>query len=72
MLIKFNEDLNVRFTAIETKLSAQEEENKSLKTELSATPAVAKTTVAPKSENTEVSALERFREIKKNMHQIIN
>ena len=72
MLIKFNEDLNVRFTAIETKLSAQEEESKSLKTELSATPAVAKTTVAPKSENTEVSALERFREIKKNMHQIIN
>jgi len=72
MLIKFNEDLNVRFTAIETKLSAQEEESKALKTELSSTPAVTKTTVAPKSENTEVSALERFREIKKNMHQIIN
>jgi len=53
MLIKFNEDLNVRFTAIETKLSKQEEENKTLKTELSTTPAVAKTTVAPVEKNTE-------------------
>lgn len=53
MLIKFNEDLNVRFTAIETKLSAQEQASETLKTELSATPAVAKTTVAPVEKNTE-------------------
>jgi hypothetical protein len=51
MLIKFNQDLETRFSAIETKLSAQAKENETLKTELSATPAVQKTTVAPVEKN---------------------
>lgn len=61
MLIKFNEDLNVRFTAIETKLSEQVKENETLKTELSATPAVAKTTVAPTAQTTEAPKTMRGR-----------
>jgi len=61
MLIKFNEDLNVRFTAIETKLSEQCKENETLKTELSATPALGKTTVAPISQNTEAPKTTRGR-----------
>ena len=61
MLIKFNEDLNVRFTAIETKLSEQGKENETLKTELSATPAVQKTTVAPTSQNIEAPKTARGR-----------
>jgi hypothetical protein len=61
MLIKFNEDLNVRFTAIETKLSEQVKENETLKTELSATPAVGKTTVAPTSLNIEAPKTMRGR-----------
>ncbi len=61
MLIKFNEDLNVRFTAIETKLSEQVKENETLKTELSATPAVGKTTVAPTSQNIEAPKTMRGR-----------
>jgi hypothetical protein len=72
MLIKFNEDLEVRLSSIETKLSKQEEESKTLKTELSATPAVEKTVVSPKGKEVELSALERYREIKKNMVTIIN
>jgi len=72
MLIKFNEDLNVRFTAIETKLSEQSKENETLKTELSATPATQKTVVSPKAIDVELSALERYREIKKNIQTIIN
>jgi hypothetical protein len=47
MLIKFNEDLEQRFSAIETKLSEQVKENETLKVELSETPAVTKTKVAP-------------------------
>lgn len=64
MLIKFSEDLNVRFTAIETKLSAQEQESTNLKTELSATPAVTRTAVAPISQTTEApkTAFQKFRE----------
>jgi hypothetical protein len=61
MLIKFNEDLNVRFTAIETKLSEQVKENETLKTELSATPAVLKTAVAPTSRNIEAPKTMRGR-----------
>lgn len=61
MLIKFNEDLNVRFTAIETKLSEQSKVNETLKTELSATPAVLKTTVAPISQNIEAPKTMRGR-----------
>ena len=61
MLIKFSEDLNVRFTAIETKLSAQEQESTNLKTELSATPAVLKTAVAPISQSTEAPKTTRGR-----------
>lgn len=72
MLIKFNEDLNVRFTAIETKLSEQSKANETLKTELSATPATQKTVVSPKAIDVELSALERYREIKKNIQTIIN
>ena len=72
MLIKFNEDLNVRFTAIETKLSEQSKENETLKTELSATPSVSKTVVSPKGVDVELSSLERYREIKKNIQTIIN
>ena len=47
MLIKFNQDLEKRFSAIETKLSEQVEENKTLKVQLSETPAVQKTKVVP-------------------------
>ena len=47
MLIKFNEDLETRFSAIETKLSAQVKENEALKVELSETPAVTKIKTAP-------------------------
>lgn len=61
MLIKFNEDLNVRFTAIETKLSEQSKVNETLKTELSATPAVLKTTIAPISQNIEAPKTMRGR-----------
>lgn len=53
MLIKFSEDLETRFSAIETKLSKQEQEAETLKTELSATPAVEKTKVAPIEKQTE-------------------
>ncbi len=53
MLIKFNEDLEQRFTAIETQLSQQVKENETLKVELSETPAVAKTKVAPMAAKTE-------------------
>ena len=72
MLIKFNKDLNVRFTAIETKISEQSKENETLKTELSATPSVSKTVVSPKGVDVELSSLERYREIKKNIQTIIN
>ena len=47
MLIKFNEDIETRFSAIETKLSAQVKENEALKVELSETPAVTKIKTAP-------------------------
>lgn len=53
MLIKFNEDLEQRFSAIETKLSQQVKENETLKVELSETPAVSKTKVAPIQATTE-------------------
>ena len=53
MLIKFNEDLEQRFSAIETKLSEQVKENETLKVELSETPAVAKTKVSPIQATTE-------------------
>jgi hypothetical protein len=53
MLIKFNEDLEQRFSAIETKLSEQVKENETLKVELSQTPAVSKTKVAPIQATTE-------------------
>ena len=70
MLIKFNEDLNVRFTAIETKLSAQETANETLKTELSATPAVAKTNVAPTANTKKepLTAYEKFRNFNKQFN----
>tara|TARA_R110000868_G_scaffold62174_1_gene188096 strand:- start:78 stop:1184 length:1107 start_codon:yes stop_codon:yes gene_type:complete len=47
MLIKFQEINEQRFSAIETKLSEQVKENETLKVELSETPAVTKTKVAP-------------------------
>jgi hypothetical protein len=53
MLIKFNENLEQRFSAIETKLSEQVKENETLKVELSETPAVSKTKVAPIQATTE-------------------
>jgi hypothetical protein len=53
MLIKFNENLEQRFSAIETKLSEQIKENETLKVELSETPAVTKTKVAPLQATTE-------------------
>ena len=53
MLIKFNENLEQRFSAIETKLSEQVKENETLKVELSETPAVLKTKVAPIQATTE-------------------
>ena len=61
MLIKFSEDLETRFSSIETKLSAQAKENENLKTELSATPAVQKTTVAPVENNIETPKTMRGR-----------
>jgi uncharacterized coiled-coil protein SlyX len=53
MLIKFNENLEQRFSAIETKLSEQVKVNETLKVELSETPAVSKTKVAPLQSTTE-------------------
>jgi len=74
MLIKFNEDLNVRFTAIETKLSAQEEESKALKTELSSTPAAARTTVAPfeKNSKVELSQMSKTERLQYTLNQVKN
>jgi hypothetical protein len=54
MLIKFNEDLEIRLSKLETA-------NETLKTELSATPAVAKTTVAPTAQSTEAPKTMRGR-----------
>jgi len=71
MLIKFNEDLETRFNSIETKLSEQAKANEDLKVELSETPAVGKTKVAPVTTSNEVeSPLERFRKIKQNIQTI--
>lgn len=71
MLIKFNEDLETRFSSIETKLSEQAKANEDLKIELSETPAVGKTKVAPVSTSNEPeTALERFRKIKQNIQTI--
>jgi hypothetical protein len=50
MLIKFNQDIEQRFTAIETKLSKEVNE---IKVELAETPAVTKTKLAPKEATTE-------------------
>ena len=57
MLIKFNQDLEQRFSAIETKLSKQEE----VTVELSKTPAVEKTKVAPIEKTLNVALTKRGR-----------
>ena len=54
MLIKFNEDLEIRLSKLETA-------NETLKTELSATPAVTKTAVAPIAQTTEAPKTVRGR-----------
>lgn len=54
MLIKFKEDIDVRLSKIEN-------ESNTLKTELSATPAVTKTNVAPMAQNTEAPKTMRGR-----------
>ena len=73
MLIKFNEDLETRFSAIETKLSAQVKENEALKVELSETPAVERTKNAPVSKEIDLSkmtSLEQHRYVKEQQKRL--
>lgn len=73
MLIKFNEDLETRFSAIETKLSAQIKENEALKVELSETPAVERTKNAPVSKEIDLSkmtSLEKHRYAKEQQKKL--
>jgi hypothetical protein len=74
MLIKFNQDLEVRLAGIETKLSAQAKENEELKVELSNTPAVGKTTVAPftKTSKVELTAMSKKERLQYTINQIKN
>ena len=74
MLIKFSEDLEVRFKTIETKLSEQVQENEALKVELSNAPAVEKTNVAPftKSSKVELSQMSKTERLQYTINQIKN
>ena len=74
MLIKFSEDLEVRFKSIETKLSEQVQENEALKVELSNAPAVEKTNVAPftKSSKVELSQMSKTERLQYTINQIKN
>jgi hypothetical protein len=71
MLIKFSEDMEVRFSSIETKLNAQVQENEELKVELSKTPAVERTITAPfeKQSKVELSAMTKAQRLQYTINQ---